>query len=223
MQDVARLLLEVVHQLTESDAIAAFREGSAYETPADQRDLERPLSPLPARLGVRWREKSDEPPGSAEGLLVTHVDNHSPAAIAGLQVGDRIVRFNGEAVRDSPQFRLSVLHARSPVPIEVVRGSQGTRSLPLDLAGRPSRVGVSWRDDAAEPGTVLLTRVVPGSPGALAGLQPRDRIYSVAGRSFANSRELLELLSGTPGPIEVLVERQGRLEWVSMDVPPPQR
>jgi len=38
------------------------------------------------------------------------------------------------------------------------------------LAGRPLRLGITWRVDDAEPGTIILTHVVPGTPAARAWL-----------------------------------------------------
>jgi S1-C subfamily serine protease len=49
------------------------------------------------------------------------------------------------------------------------------------------------------------------SPASQAGLQNGDRVVSVDGRSFANSRQLIAYLSVTQGrPVPVVVERNGR-------------
>jgi hypothetical protein len=63
---------------------------------------------------------------------------------------------------------------------------------PLTLKDWPSsnvprpRLGVAWREDSAEPGSVFLTRVVPDTPAAVAGLAVGDRIYELNGQPFTN-------------------------------------
>jgi S1-C subfamily serine protease len=90
----------------------------------------------------------------------------------------------------------------------------------VDLAGSPVRVGISWRDDDAEPGAAIVTRVVPGSRAQRAGVRPGDRIYEVSGRQYDSGDELRELLTTLDGPIEFTLERRGRLSRVSIDLPP---
>ena len=51
----------------------------------------------------------------------------------------------------------------------------------------PPRLGISWREDEAEPGSVFLTRVVDGTPAAAAGLAVHDRIYELNGQPFADA------------------------------------
>lgn len=81
-------------------------------------------------------------------------------------------------------------------------------------SAKPLRLGISWRVDPAEPGTVVLVRVVPDSPSHRAGLVPGDRIYQVAGQDFADDREFARRVKTLPGPLELLVERDGRLRKV---------
>ena len=86
-------------------------------------------------------------------------------------------------------------------------------------SSRPLRVGITWRLDDAEPGTVVLIRVAAGSPAAQAGLQPDDRIYQVNGRDFADDAELSQLLKTLPGPIRLEVERKGKIRTVEIQFP----
>jgi hypothetical protein len=85
---------------------------------------------------------------------------------------------------------------------------------PVQLNGKPLRVGITWRVDEAAPGTVILTHVVAGSPAALAGLHGGDRIYQIAGKAFADDARFAELIKTLPGPLELLVERDGKLRVV---------
>ena len=88
----------------------------------------------------------------------------------------------------------------------------------VDMPGKPVRLGVAWRPDAGEPGTVVVTRVTAGSPAQLAGLQLKDRIYEIGGRQFADSDELLHLAKSLPSPMPMLIEREGRLQEVTLDL-----
>ncbi|HUT10297.1 MAG TPA: M28 family peptidase [Thermoguttaceae bacterium] len=84
----------------------------------------------------------------------------------------------------------------------------------VQLDGKPMRLGITFLDDDAEPGTVVITYVVAGSPAAEAGLQAGDRIYQVDGNDFADQRVLLELLGAASDRLPLLIERQGQLRTV---------
>ncbi|MCC7476793.1 MAG: M20/M25/M40 family metallo-hydrolase [Pirellulales bacterium] len=89
---------------------------------------------------------------------------------------------------------------------------------PVSVAGWPNhssppRLGFTWREDNAEPGTVFLTRVVEGSPAAAAGLLVADRIYEVNDQRFHSSsdfqKQLHAIVENAPQQVDLLVERQG--------------
>jgi S1-C subfamily serine protease len=168
-------------------------------------------------LGVTWKKETSD----QLGLVVEEVTPNSPAHRADLRAGDRLLRFADRPVQDAQEFRIDVLMAASPVTVTVERpGTEKPIDLKIELAGSPTRIGIAWREDSAEPGTVLLTQVVFGSPAYNAGLSNRDRIYSVNGQSFRTSSELHNLLTTLPSPLELVVERDGRLKTVSLVLPP---
>ena len=119
---------------------------------------------------------------------------------------DELPKFREAARRETEQTRRGLLAPKGPLPDR--------------LDGKPLRLGITWRTDEAEPGTIILTRVVRGSPAARAGLQPGDRICQVAGRRFADEAEFAELVTTRPGPLELLVERDGRLRNVEIRFQP---
>jgi S1-C subfamily serine protease len=87
----------------------------------------------------------------------------------------------------------------------------------------PPRLGISWREDLAEPGSVLLTRVVDGTPAAAAGLTVQDRIYEIDGQQFADAAAfqtaILQMLdAGTP-EFSLLIERRGHLRTLTVKMP----
>ncbi len=217
MQQVTRFMFHSINELANRRQLASFRAASELETPGSKQHLETPIGPAPPRLGVRWA-----PPGAVEqGLLLTEVEPDSAAERAGLLVGDRILRFAGQEIDTPDAFRNNVLTSPSPALVTISRdGEDEPVELTVRLDGNPARVGISWRADEAEPSTAIVTRVIPGSAARRAGLRTRDRIYEVDGRPFVDSNELLELLSTLPGPIELVIEREGQLTTVALDVLP---
>ncbi|MEX0712084.1 MAG: PDZ domain-containing protein, partial [Pirellulales bacterium] len=209
---VGRLLFNMLIDLADRPYISGFRQASHSESAAARRALERPLPPLPGRLGITWDLKMD---AEGRGLWVTRVAAGSPAALGGIRPGDRIVRFDGRPVDRGAALRAMALAAESPVEVSLIRAPASEPiELSLQLRGDPVRLGLSWRADDAEPGSVLLTRVVPDSPAARAGLRVQDRIYQVSGQSITSSDELAHLLLDSGGPIELAVERHGRVSSV---------
>jgi hypothetical protein len=211
MREVAQLAFRMALDWAEADSLAGFRNHSHQEGPATQAELERPLAPLPGRLGVRWDESAEK----ERGLLVSQVVLDSPAAKAGIKPGDRIVQFAGQDVPTGKDFRSIVMAAESPAAIEVERaGSEKPIELKAELTGGPLQVGISWSSDDAEPRSVVVLRVVPDSPADRAGIKVDDRIEQVDGKDFTSSDEFDRLLSTAPSPLEISVESQGQIRHV---------
>jgi len=164
---------------------------------------------------VWWESRS----GERSGLYLSRVLPDSPAERAGLRVGDRLVRFGGRLIEDEDSLRKDVLAERSPTTMVVERADGESSELPVELAGEPLRLGISWREDEAEPGTLILSQVVSGSAAHLAGLQVADRIYAVEGQEILDGSEFLRLSPELPGPFELQIERRGQLKTVTVDPP----
>lgn len=217
MRRVARLLFALVYDLANADEIPTFRPAATDEKESTRRVLADHEPELPERLGVQWEKQ--QPPGP--GIRVTQVAVGSPADSAGLEAGDRIVECAGRPIRTSDELRWAVTSASNPVSIVVYRsGDQPRLALTGHLEGNPMRLGFTWRVDLAEPGTVILSRVVAGSPAAEAGLEPGDHVCRIGGRDFADEAEFAELAKTLPAPLKVLVERDGRLRTVELHLEP---
>ncbi|MCU0963195.1 MAG: M20/M25/M40 family metallo-hydrolase [Pirellulaceae bacterium] len=207
-QSVTQLMFCLAYELAEADAVPAFREDSRLETNVAQSEFERAMAPAPPRLGLSWGTVD-----AAPGLPITRVAADSPAAQAGLRIGDRVIRFNGCDVTDGAQFQLLVLAAPRATDIVILRpGDPEPQGVAVELRGEPVRVGIAWDEDVAESSVVMLTRVVPGSAADQAGLAPLDRVYAVDGQAFADAREFGQLVTATTQPVELLVERHGVLQ-----------
>jgi len=215
MRRVVQLLFGTLCDLADEPTTPGFRADARRETQAARERLaERlPETAIPAanRLGADW----DEPRTSGSGVRVKGVEWNSPAARSGLRSGDRIVRFANHDILSADDLTGAVTAAENPVVAVVYRqGRREPQEMTFELTGKPLRLGITWRVDDAEPGTVIITHVVPGSPAAFAGLSRGDRIYQVAGQDFADDAEFARLATSLPEPLELLVERDGQLRIV---------
>jgi hypothetical protein len=211
----ARLLFSLVVEGANQPSRFAFRGEARGERPADLVEFEKPVSPRPPRFGISWTDDAGDLPGFA----LSHVAPGSPADRAGLQIGDRLVRFDGLDATDSGRLGVAIWAASSPATAVIERDGGEILVLSVELDGQPLRYGISWREDEGEPGTVLLTEVVPLSAACLAGLQVGDRVYRVADEDFHDGNELARRLSVLAGPVSVLLERNGRLREVVVEAP----
>ena len=149
----------------------AIRTAARYETPeTEQAILDQAAKPAD-RLGIEWLDDA----ALAGGIKVSAVEPDSPADRAGLRAGrsHRTISPAGKSTATTISLPPSAA-ADSPASLTVNRpGTEKPLDVKVALLGSPLRWGILWRVDDAEPGTVILTHVVPGSPAARAGLARR--------------------------------------------------
>jgi S1-C subfamily serine protease len=92
------------------------------------------LDGRPLRLGITWRLDEAEP----GGILLTHVASGSPAAQAGLCVGDRIYQVAGQDFADDGEFAKMVKSLPEPLHLLVERSGQ-LRTVVLYFQSKPPR------------------------------------------------------------------------------------
>ena len=86
---VARLVCQLTFEIANSESIPTFRPDSLDEDPATDEQLKEEGPKPMLRLGVWWQvDNNPEHP-----LIVSDVESDSPAAIAGIQIGDRLINF----------------------------------------------------------------------------------------------------------------------------------
>jgi hypothetical protein len=213
MRRAARLLFALVYDLGNADKIPAFRPAATEEKESTRRVLADHEPEFPERLGVHF--EAEQPPGP--GVYIIRVTAGSAADSAGLRAGDRVIECSGRPIGTGDELRWAVTSASNPVSIVVRRSDDQPRvELTGHLPGNPMRLGITWSVDDAEPGTVILNRVVAGSPAAEAGLEPGDHVYQIAGRDFSDESEFAELAKTLAAPVKLLVERDGRLRTVEI-------
>jgi hypothetical protein len=217
-EQVAQLLFALAHEVANQDSVPRFRPYSRAERPEHLADLERPVTSRQPRLGVSLAQNESDPPE----IVLSHVFAGFPADQAGLQRGDVLLRFADRPVLDLESLLIHVLKADSPTTIRVWRENgeaAETVELTVPLNGPALRLGLSWREDAGEPGTLILSEVVAHSAAERSGLRVADRVYAIGGYPFANGEEFRHLVRSWTGPMPLLIERQGRLQTITIDLP----
>jgi regulator of sigma E protease len=149
--------------------------------------------------------------------VVGQVRLDSPAAAAGLQRGDQIVRVGDRSVRDTEELQIALIRQFTDdgvIPLRVRRdGSE--RSLTVRVAvdrramTEPGKLLPGLGFDLATWNANTLVHDAPsGSAGARAGLHAGDRLLAVDGQPIANRAEFIALVNGAPGrDISIEVER----------------
>jgi len=211
MNRIVRLTFGVVNDLADRSESIRFRGAAREENEKMHKELAAKVPRLLDRFGASWQEM----PSRDGGVRLTRVVYNAPASRSRLRSGDRIVQFAGHEILSGDDLTGAITSAESPVTAVVYRsGRREPQELTVELAGKPMRLGIAWRQDDAEPGTIILTSVVPGSAAARAGLQIGDRVYQAAGEDFTDDAEFVRLATSSDESVQLLVERDGRLKTV---------
>ena len=139
----------------------------------------------------------------------------SPAAVAGLEPGDRLVELNGSRVERFEELEFTLLQSLGePLTLAVERGGEELQFTitpeiveVLDAFDRPQQLG----DIGVRPFTpASVAQVVTDSPAERGGLQAGDKIVRIgdaAIESFDHLRTIVERNAATP--LAFVVERDG--------------
>jgi regulator of sigma E protease len=151
--------------------------------------------------------------------VVGQVRLDSPAAVAGLQRGDEIVRVGDRNVGDVEDLQIALIRRFSGdglVPLTVMRaGSEKSVVLRVTedrvAMTEPGRLmpGLGF-ELATWSAKTVIQDAPPESAGGRAGLRPGDRILSVDGQPVVNMMDFQSMVSSAPGrDISIEVERGG--------------
>ena len=180
------------------------------------------------------------------GVILSDVPAGTPAAAAGLMIGDVILRLDGKLMENGRQFDVNLYRYTpgSRVTLEILRGGEAL-TVQVQVAERPefddplAQALASGRNLVRELGifAVDLAGVFQYLPGprsrrgvVVAALleafdgqsvfETSDVIYSINGVPVGNVAELRLMLARyePPGPIVFHVQRGGELLFVAVDV-----
>ena len=165
-----------------------------------------------------------------EGVIINSIFEGDPADMAGLKVGDIILKIGGSEI-NSPNSMIRVIGAITPgqtinldilrkgehkvVPVKLESRKKRTTQLATLPPMRPSGLGftvVNSTKGSKLPGGALVSRVTPESPAALKGLQSGDLIVAVNGEAVENQHEFDGLVGKIQkgSPVFLLVWRNDK-------------
>ncbi len=167
-----------------------------------------------------------------EGVLISGVEKGSPAEKAGLQQGDIILEYNNKPIKSLQSFRydISLMNPESKVNLKVNRkGKIMTFTVTLGSAAEGAtpavisqKLGIEVENLNAELSRqlgyttgdegVVVTKVKPGSPAAMAGIRPGFLIQAINHKKIANTSDYEAALNDTSQNKRVLMlVRNGKM------------
>ncbi|HPY90315.1 MAG TPA: PDZ domain-containing protein, partial [Lentisphaeria bacterium] len=130
----------------------------------------------------------------------------TPAADAGLQVGDQLLALNGQSVLSARKLLADIKALQGePFTLLIARQNQEIALPEMRLAGDVSAqsLGLVF--------AVTVRSVVPDTPAAQAGFQLNDRLVAVNGEEVTDSEMFTEIVRASDGkPLDVTVIRDGK-------------
>ncbi len=181
---------------------------------------------------------------NGHGAVVTEVFRGSPAAVAGLNSGDRVLAVNGRAVENFQQLlrKVSLIAPGATVKLQVERDGK-QRELEVILAERPaestvvalaeaaasSTLGMVLRDVTPEVASslglgergALVSGVIPGSAAERAGIRAGDLLTEVNKRAIRRAHEVRDAVAqGGLKTALVRFQRGDAIRYVAVDVEP---
>ncbi len=182
----------------------------------------------------------------SQGAMIESVSDGTPAAQAGFQPGDIVVRFDGKPVPDDITFRDMVGHVAPGTRVNVVVLRNGKEiTLTPTLGTAPEGPGGPVTPEQAATGKlglrvqpitpdiarrynlgnlragVLVVQVQSGSPAEDAGLQPGDVILSANGRPVRSAGDIAAATQGlkTGDTLSLVIYRDKARTLVSVTMP----
>lgn len=176
------------------------------------------------------------------GALISQLEPGGPAEKGGVKVGDIVIEFNGERIDESADLPhvVGLTKPGTSATVRVIRDGK-TRDLRLTvgkLSGDESRtvaqaepsggrigLGVEELSDQQKArlkisGGVVVREVVPGQPGARAGLRPGDIITLIGSEPVKNVEDFEDIVAGLPANthIPVRILRRGMAGFVAIRI-----
>ena len=152
--------------------------------------------------------------------VVEAITPDSPAALSGLELGDRITRVNEKEISTLGELYqiLNETHGR-PVTLDVMRGTSSktfivTPTTKVDEAA-PEETPLYLL--GIEDHAPVVGKVMPDTPAMAAGLQQDDRIVQINDTPIVTWTQMTDMVrKNADVPLDMLVEREGQSLTVSI-------
>ena len=181
------------------------------------------------------------------GALVAKVLDDSPAANAGIEVGDIIVEYDGAEVPFSSDLPPLVGNTKvdTSVPLDIIRGGK-RKKLEVLIAELPEQDSMASAEQPGSPAPsanemkivvreltaeqrkrlelpargVIVEQVMEG-PGSEAGIRKGDVLLMINNTDVESVSQFEEILAGLPGgrPIPLLIQRRGAPTFLAFKLP----
>ncbi len=166
-----------------------------------------------------------------EGALVAEVVKGSPADKAGLKQGDIILQYDNTPVKTIGSFRneISMIKPGSTIKLKVNRNGKilnipvtlGTHSDEIGGSGFIQKLGMEVEPLTPEMAKklgyaqveegVVITKIKPGSPAAMAGMRPGFLILAINHKKVTNLEEFNKALEETKKNRILILAKQGNI------------
>ena len=186
-----------INQAIAGDRQFGRAEGQGLALPVDRvRDLLsgefNPLDLLHLYLGL------DVDDDDGKGVVVRRVERDSPAAAAGVQADDVVLRIGDYDVHDKTTFNLSIcaVDAGKPLAFTIAHGSTHREAsvLPLDIDDFVKRrIGGTI---IADGGYLLFAEVDPKGPAAALGIKSGDALIELGSEAAGSVQNVFRILHG---------------------------
>jgi len=154
--------------------------------------------------------------------VIEAVAADSPAAKAGLMVGDQIKKIDGRDIATRVELLDAAAKGKgAPLTLEVLRDGriQTVTVTPVTAPGQSAQNEEPGYYLGIEEIPPVVNEVVPGKPAAAAGFKEGDRVLSIEGNPIHTWTQMTGLVKESPGkPLHVDVLREG--QRISLTVTP---
>jgi len=150
----------------------------------------------------------------AKGAIITNIsDKQSAAATAGLQVGDRIIKFNGAENPSGERIRNDALISpEQPLPLTIERDGREIDLTVTPIRKMEGQESLGVLDFALDygPYPVVIGSVSDRMPAAEAGIKLNDHLVAINGEQISDPFQVTDFIERSNGePMRITIERDG--------------
>ena len=145
--------------------------------------------------------------------VVSSVDPGSPAALSGVQAGDKIINFDGQPNPVWPDVVMrTAMNANHPLPVVIDRHGEK-----LHLTVVPRMDPKEGMGAAGWNGGVQVAEISKGMPAAAAGLRPGDSFIKVNNQPVSSPDTVRQAIMNSGGkPVEFVMARSGEFQTITV-------